>query len=147
MEFQWTPVEKWWNSTGIPLEKHWNPWGTGKTSKNSVCCQIWQVLSVNYWFWPWKHIQRSLGCFRAPRQCSSVHFTLLLLPFLCLPVQDLHFTSDMYIRLIETYYTYTSVLNSYTNVWMHDTVVGCCWGCAQLRHKLALFLGLAENWL
>jgi len=21
-----------WKSGGIPVEKHWNPWGTGKTS-------------------------------------------------------------------------------------------------------------------
>jgi len=40
VEFQWTPVEKWWNSSGIPLEKHWNPWGTGKTSPWRATCRV-----------------------------------------------------------------------------------------------------------
>jgi len=52
-------------------------------------CQIWQVLSINYWFRLWKRAQRLLGRFRAPRRCSSFRFPLLLLlspfPLLMVP--------------------------------------------------------------
>jgi len=104
------------------------------------CCQIWQVLSINYWFRPWKRAQHLLGRFRAPQWCSSQRFHFPLLPFPCLWRNNciLH-PSNTYIMLIECI---IQLLLCWTVAQMGGCCDTCCCGCAQLRHALALFFGL-----